>query len=118
MFTSENQEEMINFFELLILAYFKQYHINYSLGDMSKKLGLSEMQVSNYISGLVEKKHLVYENDLLTLTIAGINRLANSSMANYAFDADINSLFEGERWPITKVYCPYEFSKERWRGSK
>ena len=118
MQTIEDREDMNNYIELLILAYFKQFQEQYSFGDISRKIGLSELQVSDYISRLVGFKQLIYEDSLLQLTIEGINRLADSSLANYQFDVDIKTLFEGDRWPVTRIYCPHEFSKNRWRGNK
>lgn len=118
MQTLENREDMNDYIELLILAYFKQFQEQYSFVDISKRIGLSELQVSDYISRLLEYSQLIYEDCLLQLTIKGINRLADSSLANYQFDVDIKTLFEGDRWPVTRVYCPHEFSKNRWRGSK
>ena len=118
MCAHENQEEMNRYIELLILSYFKQYQEQYSFGDIAGKIGLSELQVSNYISNLIECGQLKYENDLLRITLSGRNMIAHSAMENYEFNADVESLFESERWPITKVYCPKQFSKKRWRGNK
>ncbi len=118
MFVRENQKEMTEYIELLVLAYFKQFSEQYSFGDISCKIGLSEMQVSDYVFSLVEHGQLAYEKDLLKITLLGRNRLANSTMENYKFDVQVEDLFENERWPLTRVYCPHEFSKKRWRGNR
>ena len=109
---------MSEYIKLLILAYFKQYKKEYSFSDIASRIGLSEIQVSEYISDLINDICIEYKDDLLQLTLTGRNRLADSYLENYEFDANIESLFTEEKWEINKVYVPHEFSKKRWRGSK
>ena len=106
------------YFELLVLAYFRQYKNEYSISDISNNIGISEIFASDLILDLVNKGELKYNDDLLRITVKGRNRLCNSSLESYSFDADLGSIFLNKRWDKNKVYVPHEFSKYRWRGKK
>ena len=103
---------------LLILAYFKEHVEDYSFAELADELGCSIIKLSDYIEKLISAYLLEYHNNLLSITLEGLNYLCQEGMAYYTFDAKINDLYENEKLPEDEVYISHAFSKKRWRGSK
>ena len=109
---------MNDFIILLILAYFKEYKTNYDIVDLSAKIGCSVNQTIDFLEKMICSQYLFYENNLLRLTLKGRTILYNSNMDFYSFECKDDNKIKSTPWPVDKVYCPHEFSKEKWRENQ
>ena len=107
---------MNEFVQLLILAYFKEFSSNYSIVDLARRIGCSTIQILDYLECLINNELLFYENGLLRLTIKGRNTLYEKNMDDYYFEQNIQEV-NFDKWTTDMIYCPQEFSKEKWRGN-
>lgn len=106
---------MSDFIQLIILAYFKEYKSNYSIVDLSNRIGCSIGKTMEYLENLINKELLIYESDLLRLTLKGRITIFENSMDNYSFEQNTLNGDRIENLTVEQVYCPHEFSKEKWR---
>lgn len=110
---------MDDYLELLILAYFREVGEEYSLYELKEIIGVSIKQIEEMVDALLDEKLLMYQNYLLTLSIKGRNKLANSEMENYSFKSDNYIIMnKRERWPLEKPYPIHDFLTNKWRGSE
>jgi hypothetical protein len=98
--------------KLLILAYFKEFHENYSLQEIKKYLGVTNGYFDNLISQLIDDEFLVYKDYLITLSLKGRTYLINKNMEWYSFDENLIDNVDGDKWPLDKPYVPKKFSKK------
>lgn len=115
---TDQAEKTINFTQLIILSYFKEYQINYSINKLAIEIGCSLSQTSEYIIGLITDGYLKYENNLLRLTLRGRNILVENDMDSFAFNVNNDLLFESKKMDTNEVYVIKDFSTKRWRGQK
>ena len=101
---------MIEYVELLILAYFREYGTRYLASDLANKLGVTLD---------LEKKELCIKENMISISKEGRLILDDSAMENYSFESESYLINVGkERWPKEKVYPVHGFSKNKWRGGK
>lgn len=100
-------EKMQEFYFSLILSYFKESKENYSILEITKILGLSLLKTENLISILIDKNYINYTDNLLQLTEAGNNYLANNFQFSISFT---KPEITNAPWPIDKIYIPKNFT--------
>lgn len=110
---------MIEYVELLILAYFREYGTRYSASDLANKLGVTLDLLNSYLEEMLERKELCIKENMISISKEGRLILDDSAMENYSFESESYLINVGkERWPKEKVYPVHGFSKNKWRGGK
>ena len=104
---------------LLILAYFREKAGDYSLCDLSDKIGLSISELSFFLEDMINANLLQYNDiNLLTITEQGLKIVNASRLRYYSFNTRIADLYETEeKIGIDDIYVAKGFSKRKWRGS-
>ena len=106
---------MIEYVELLILAYFREYGARYSASDLANKLGVTLDLLNSYLEEMLEKKELCIKENMISISKEGRLILDDSAM----FESESYLINGGkEKWPKEKVYPVRGFSKNKWRGGK
>lgn len=102
---------MDDYLQLLILAYFKQYH-TYSINDIARLLGTSPQKITDLISDLLQKNYLEYSDDLLRLSPAGRLQIMNHKVDFLVFDSgdlQIPKVHPDRAWTTDRIYIPEGF---------
>jgi len=112
------QDIMDEYVELLILAYFKEFHENYDLTVLKEKVGLSYGMLDEYLNELIDNNKIEYRNNLLVITQLGRLSLAKSKLENYSYTSDLDKIYSNDSFDLETIYCVHEFSNKKWRGSE
>lgn len=110
---------MSEYLKLLVLSYFKNHVIEYSLEDLRYMTGVTTLQLNDLIDEMFADGLLQYENYKMILTFKGRMILMNSAMEEYYDNnCNIDELFFEEKWPLDKPFLVHGFSKLKWRDSQ
>ena len=105
---------MDEYLSLLILAYFKEQK-SYTIGSISKLLGISSARTLSILETLIERGCLQYEENLLCLSTTGRLTLQNHHEDVYSFDnqtIEIPKVDISSAWSIDQIYVPDGFLKK------
>ena len=109
---------MDEYIELLILAYFREFHKEYDLTDLKNKIGISYTMLDEYLSKLVDEQKLKYIDNLLRITKEGRIALMNSELESYSYSQELEQIYSSEKWSLDKIYCVHKFGDKKWRGNR
>lgn len=102
-----------DFKNLLILSYFFQYKECYVLSKLQQILGLSNIQLENRITDLMNNNFLSYQDNLLSVTSKGAQVVLSKDMDSFPFEISVPSLGQpSERLSIDDIYIPKRFLKK------
>lgn len=111
---------MNDFKNMLILSYFFQYKNDYLLSKLQVILGLTTLQLENRILELIDCKMLEYNNNLLSITTKGIQKVVSNNFDSFPFEInnELISLDVGKAIKIDDIYIPNNFLKKYRRIRK
>jgi len=103
-----------DYLKFLILAYFKQSR-SYSISSIARMLGISLRKTSDLIDDLLEKKYLIYTDDLLQLSDVGRLQIQNHDVDYLHFDSDefqVPKVNPAVAWSKDRIYIPEKFLRK------
>lgn len=99
----------------LALAYFKEKQSSYLISEMMELLGLTQAQVDNLISQLLQNGFISYDDSLLKITSKGLTYLITNNCGMIEVENKTIPLchISPERaTPIDEPYVPKRFLKK------
>jgi predicted transcriptional regulator len=107
---------MNDFKNLLILSYFFQYKECYLLSKLQEVLGLTNIQLENRITDLMNNNLLSYQDNLLSLTSKGAQIVLSKNIESFPFEINAinatNLTKSSEALTINGFYIPKKFIKK------